>query len=936
MKRKPSYEELEQKISLLKKEVDSLKKDRFNIKKTSAVITPEPLRAIFAAAQETVDRYFHEIKINPGRGTLEIGGERYTLIRAASLSYNLLNTIKDLYPNRSDKEAFSIGKNILFDISHMIGMNDARNFHKKMDLKDPIAKLSAGPVHFSYTGWALVEILPESRPTPDKNYFLIYHHPFSFESDAWIKSGKKAGSPVCIMNAGYSSGWCEESFGIPLTAVEIACKAKGDPQCTFIMAHPEKIEEYLRQYMSEIPIAKRKKMVYEIPTFFERKKMEDALRESEKRFKDISYSMADWIWEVDKNWKYIFVSGNVKQELGYEPGELIGKTPFEFMPVEEARRVKPLFNDIATRQKNIDELELWYITRQGQDICLLINGVPVFNEKKEPIGYRGIGKDITMNKRAAEELKKAKDDAEMANKVKSEFLATMSHEIRTPMNAIIGMSDLLLETALSQEQEDYAETVRNSAASLLSLLNDILDLSKMEAGKLQLEIIDFNLRVTIEEFVDMFILSSHKKGIEFAVLIPPTVPYLLRGDPSRLRQVLVNLTNNAIKFTETGEVSVLIRLLAENAKNVKIKFLVTDTGIGIAENFLNRLFSPFTQFDTSVTRKFGGTGLGLAISRQLIKLMDGEIGAESQVGKGSTFWFTVEFEKQTGGPDRKESYHLPGLRDRRLLIVDHHSLSWQMLKNILQQWTNRIEKVQSGKEALQKIQKAYQQKDPFKFAFIDMEMPGIDGEALGVKIRADSRFQDLTLILLAPIGEKIDKSRLKTLGFDAYISKPVKYKKLYEALLIMMGTKGKKYKRAAGDIIEPASLDRQKSMIKILLVEDNPINRKVFLSIVEKHGYQADVALNGREALKALEKNRYDLVFMDVQMPEMDGVTATRIIRDPGSGVRDHRVPIVAMTAHAMAGDRESYLEAGMDGYISKPVKSAKIIKTIEKYANRS
>lgn len=934
MKRKPTYEELEQKILQLKKEVASLKNNPFNIKKEKAVITPESFRPIFDAAEETVHKYFNEIKITPARGTLEIGGERYTLIRAESLSYSLLNTIKDLYSNRGDKEALSIGKNILFDISHMIGMNDARNFHKKMDLTDPIAKLSAGPVHFSYTGWALVEILPESKPTPDKNYFLIYHHPFSFESDAWIKSGKKAGSPVCIMNAGYSSGWCEESFGIPLTAVEIACKAKGDPQCTFIMAHPEKIEEYLMQYMSGISIAKRKKLIYEIPTFFERKKMEDALRESEKRFKDISYSMADWIWEVDKSWKYTFVSGNVKQELGYDPDELIGKTPFDFMPRDEAKRVKRIYNNIAARRKNINELEHWYVTRQGKKICLLINGVPMFSEKEGLVGYRGIGKDITASKRVAEELKKAKEDAEMGNKVKTEFLANMSHEIRTPMNAIIGMSDLLLETGLSQEQRDYAETVRNSATSLLSLLNDILDLSKMEVGKLQLETIDFNLRTTIEEFVEMFTLTSYKKGIEFSAIIAHGIPYLLRGDPSRLRQVMINLINNAIKFTEKGEVSIHVTLVEEHAKDVKIKFIVTDTGIGIAENFLNRLFDPFSQFDASITRKYGGTGLGLAISRQLIKLMDGEIGAESQLGKGSTFWFILQFEKQSKTLDRKELTDLTELREKRLLIVDDHELSRQMLKNILQQWTNRIEEAQNGKEALKKIQKAYQQNNPFSIAFIDKGMPGMDGEALGIKIKEDPRAKNLTLIMLTAIGEKINLSRLKTLGFDAYISKPIKYKKLSETLCIILGkTEEECNKNPDNKMIKPSPEDKPTRIQKILLVEDNRINRKVFLSIVNKRGFHVDVAVNGLEAVKALEENLYDLVFMDIQMPEMDGVTATKIIRDPESGVKDHGVPIVAMTAHAMAGDRESFLEAGMDGYISKPVKPGKIIETIEKYA---
>lgn len=647
--------ELLAKIQKLEQENAMLKRDFSSVEKGDTVSVPDAFKPLFDEAQKIVGEYFRNLKMDPTRGTIEINDQRYVLVRASALSNDFLDTIQHLYSDRGEKEALTIGKNFLFDIAHVIGMNDAKNFHQKMNLADPIAKLSAGPVHFAYSGWAFVDILPESNPSPDDNYYMIYHHPFSFEADSWMRSGKKSDTPVCVMNSGYSSGWCEESFGFPLTSVEVTCKAKGDEHCTFIMSPPHKIQEHVNRFTSDSKYV-NKKITYDIPTFFERKKVEEETRNARKK-------------------------------------------------------------------------------------------------------------------------------AEESDKAKSEFLANMSHEIRTPMNAIIGYVDLMLQDKVSTEHRDYLETLKDSGKLLLNLINDILDVSKIEAGQLVIDSVASSLKELVDAkeawIKGVALKSGHEVNIvkKYSDVIADEV-YI---DPSRLQQILNNLLSNAVKFSEKGTIEFGVVLKDEST----LEFYVKDSGIGIKEKDHKKIFEMFGQADASSTREHGGSGLGLTISKKLVELMGGKIWVESIKGKGSTFFFTLPYKPVNVSSTKKP-----------------------------------------------KIEKA----------------------------------------------PEIEKD-------------------------------------------------------KLMLVEDNLINQRLTKLILEKAGYQVITASNGQEAVDYYKKHDgIKLVIMDIQMPVLDGLSATQIIRFHEAEQKLKRTPIIALTAHAMKGDKEKCLEAGCDNYLSKPIMLDVLVNTIKKY----
>jgi signal transduction histidine kinase/ActR/RegA family two-component response regulator/predicted hydrocarbon binding protein len=643
-------------IKQLEEENAMLRRDFNSPVKGDTVTVPDAIKPLFDEAQKTVGEYFRNLKMYPTRGTIEINDQRYVLVRASALSNDFLNTIQQLYADRGEKEAMSIGKNFLFDIAHVIGMNDGKNFHQKMDLTDPIAKMAAGPVHFAYSGWAYVDILPESSPSPDDNFYLIYNHPFSFEADSWIRSEKKSDVPVCVMNSGYSSGWCEESFGIPLTSVEVTCKAKGDEHCTFIMSPPHKIQEHVERFAAGTKLSLNKKIVYDIPTFFERKNVEEEMRNARKK-------------------------------------------------------------------------------------------------------------------------------AEESDKAKSEFLANMSHEIRTPMNAIIGYVDLMLQDNVSLEHRSYLETLKDSGKLLLTLISDILDLSKIEAGQLVVDTVPYSLHDlmdSVEFSINGIVLKSGNKII--MKKNTDAISEKIFIDPTRLQQILFNLLSNAVKFTNDGVIEFGFKL----KDSVTLEFYVKDSGIGINEKDHSKIFEMFGQADASYTREHGGSGLGLTISKKLVELMDGKIWVESLKGKGSTFYFTL----------------------------------------------------------------------PYK-----------------------------------PATEENENN----------------------------------------DIL----IDKSKEIVKdcLLLVEDNMINQRLTKLILEKAGYRVLTANNGQEAVDIYQSgNKIKLIIMDIQMPVLDGLSATQIIRYHEVDNKLNRTPIIALTAHAMKGDKGKCIDAGCDNYLSKPIMIDVLINTIKKY----
>ncbi len=685
---------------------------------------------------------------------------------------------------------------------------------------------------------------------------------------------------------------------------------------------------------TSVPVRKDEKIAGTVIVFrdiTERREAERKLRESEERLKTILVTANEGFWMIDNEAKVLHANDAMCAILGRPREEIMGRTIFDFLDDENRELLR---KQLRLREAGkASNYEMALVRPDGSQVPCLVSGTPLFDGDGNRIGSFALYTDITERKRMEYELVEAKEIAEEATRAKSDFLANMSHEIRTPMNAIIGMSHLTLKTGLTDKQYGYLSKIQTAAHSLLGIINDILDFSKIEAGKLDMESVDFDLDEVLDNLANLInVKVQEKDDLELLFSTSQDVPRSLVGDPLRVGQVLVNLANNAVKFTDSGEIVVSTEVLEQDEESVRLKFSVSDTGIGMTSEQVSKLFTAFTQADTSTTRKYGGTGLGLTISKRLVEMMGGEINVESEPGVGSTFSFTAGFGRQQ---EKKAKSYTPAtdLRGTRALVVDDNPTSRRILQEILESFSFEVTLAASGEEGLAEVERA--SKDaPFELVIMDWKMPGMDGIETSERIKEYFHLSKVpAIVLVTAYGREEVMQKAEKVGLDGFLIKPVSPSVLFDTIAQAMSGEIPERDRGAQQKLSAADTARELSGLRVLLVEDNEINQQVAQEILEGAGLTVSLANNGREAVNAVKEGVFDAVLMDVQMPVMDGYEATREIRnDP----RFKHLPIIAMTAHAMAGDREKSIEAGMNDHVSKPIDPEALFESLASWAGKA
>jgi two-component system sensor histidine kinase/response regulator len=647
-----------------------------------------------------------------------------------------------------------------------------------------------------------------------------------------------------------------------------------------------------------------------------------AADQAEAKYREIFENSADGIYQCAPDGRFLTVNPAMARIFGVNsPAELLQQTVTGWGRREE-------FAALMREHGFVRDFESQLVRADGSMIWVCENARAVYDQQGQPLYFESTLQDTTVRKLAEEERRRAHEAAEAANTAKSQFLANMSHEIRTPMNGIIGMTELALDTELSPEQREYLTMVKSSADSLLQIINEILDFSKIESGRLELDVVDFDPRDSLADTLRTLAFRAAEKGLEVACAVSPEVPEMIVGDAVKLRQVIINLVGNAIKFTEQGEIVVRVEPEAFDDRHVQLHFSVTDTGIGIPPDKQESIFDAFTQADGSTTRKYGGTGLGLTISKRLVELMGGHLRVESEPGKGSTFHFTVRCGLSQQTAPRVHTVEPVELAGVRVLIVDDNATNRRILEEVLQRWLMKPTAVDSGWLAFKALEGAQGRGEPFELVLLDCQMPEMDGFTVAQCIRDNQSLTQPVMIMISSCTRNGDSVRAQQVGIACHLSKPIKQSELRDAICRSLGTPP-----APADEPAPAPPPAQEQPtrpLRVLLAEDNTVNQKLALRLLQRRGHQVTLATDGREVLQALDHAAFDLVLMDVQMPNMSGFECAAAIRQVEKLSGTH-LPIIAMTAHAMAGDRERCLEAGMDDYVSKPISPHTLFDAIDR-----